>query len=424
MNPVIHPVAQEQENYLLSGLFFTDPSNINRKNLKNGLIEYRFFLTTVLETHEILKNRDLQKFDGHVGDTACQIRAVKVAMSILKNSVNFDQIKDRAQQIKGSINHLLLSSEMADWIRSGKSLQDILDKNQWQLPLTSEQQFFLQSYVLSEIKEPESDEKFISSLCKTVRFDRKNLRKLQRLEPQITVSFANNLVYKFKKLLSESSVDFVRKTAMDLQDRSLQHMVSEEYTYRHDNWLLCTPTFWASKILLKTTRVAGIALVIYAKFFKKERDGFRLQGEEHFLYKPSKDSQDAPYVAAVSTREDLEEPACVIQGIVCSENDWLVPSKEQWKLAMATKSIVDVVLSGTAAHSQYPDQTKDIAVKDLEYEKYKAYAKDQGCTVENPTLFFTQHIYAAQVGKIFDVMNRADVPLRSLPLPSLPTNPF
>lgn len=385
----MNSVSSNLNHSSLSELFHYNPSK--KEDLQKGLREYQFLLTAVIKTHETLENGDLQKFDSLVGENACQTRAIKIALLVSKHLVHFDQVSARVQQVKTEIDELLTTSKI-----NGISLQGILDQNHWNITLTPEEQFCLLSYVLSQTKEQEVDTKFISSLFKKDKVERKNL---QQISPQITTNFTNYLIGKFRKLMAESSVQFVRDSARDLQDESLQQMVSETHTYKHHNWLPCTPMFWTYKTLLKTAAASQIPLVVHAKFLENapEKAGFMVRNEEYLLFKPS---QNMVYEETAPTAEDLDKPACVIQGVVCPNENGQTLSTEHWKAKMASQSIVDVILAGAADHRQYPDPNKQVDVKDLSYENYKKFAEDHGCSLKNPTFFFIQHVYAAKIGKM------------------------
>ena len=64
---------------------------------------------------------------------------------------------------------------------------------------------------------------------------------------------------------------------------------------------------------------------------------------------------------------------------------------------------IGVILAGAADHRQYPNVEEDHRIetlKDEEYEGYKAISRREGYSLENPGMFFIQHVYAATVGSI------------------------
>lgn len=95
-----------------------------------------------------------------------------------------------------------------------------------------------------------------------------------------------------------------------------------------------------------------------------------------------------------------------MQGVVCAD---LLPSQRQWKTAIAPQ-MMGVILAGAADHRQYPDPKEDHKIEalgDEEFESYKAMAKKSGCSLENPSMFFIQHVYPSIVGKLPQVMQKA-----------------
>jgi hypothetical protein len=98
---------------------------------------------------------------------------------------------------------------------------------------------------------------------------------------------------------------------------------------------------------------------------------------------------------------DLEQSACIIQGAVCVENPADPLFKKKWKENILNKNIHDIILGGAADHRQYPGLDKDISIPDAEYLDYKNRAGKEGFSIENPSTFFINHVYAAKARKFF-----------------------
>ena len=69
---------------------------------------------------------------------------------------------------------------------------------------------------------------------------------------------------------------------------------------------------------------------------------------------------------------------------------------------MSLFSITDVILAGAADHRQYPDPEQNALIEkmgDGEFETYKALAKLKGFSLDNPSTFFIQHVYASVISQ-------------------------
>ena len=58
-------------------------------------------------------------------------------------------------------------------------------------------------------------------------------------------------------------------------------------------------------------------------------------------------------------------------------------------------SLRDIILCGAAHHKQYPDEKIVLQTDDREYEKHKQMAEREGFSINNPTLFFINHVYSS-----------------------------
>ncbi|MBM3184197.1 MAG: hypothetical protein FJZ64_02715 [Chlamydiae bacterium] len=64
----------------LSEVFYYDPKEKRNGELRKGLQEYEFLLSVLEETCHHLENGNFERFDSLLGENACQIRAVKIAI--------------------------------------------------------------------------------------------------------------------------------------------------------------------------------------------------------------------------------------------------------------------------------------------------------------------------------------------------------
>lgn len=371
----------------LCSLFHYNSAEKKHKDLQKGLKEYRFLLKTAKEAIESLERGLLEKFDSLVGENACQIRAVKIALIASGDLDSYSKLKEKIQSALQMTESLL--SSIGPLMQSGKSLKDVLIENQLEIPMNAEQHFVIQSYILSEMKESLSDGQYLPSIF---RVEKSVPQKLQKNHPEISYSFINRLASRLRRLLSESSVLFVKNAARGLDDPSLLKMVSE-YSAEHNSWP-CTPMFWTYKTLLNLAQREKIPFILHVKFLKKQGEGFEVKGEEYLYFRPC-DQTGSYREVPFPMQEDGMGPACVVQGAVCEP----LPSKDQWREKFLQNSVVDVILAGAADHRQYPDPNRVLEIDDPEFERYKRLAANQGFSLDNPTTFFIQHVYSTKLAQ-------------------------
>lgn len=373
----------------LSDFFPYDPFQKKHSELKKGLTEYRFFLCTASLAIQHLQDGNLEKFDSLVGENACQIRAIKIALIASDNSIHYKDLLLKIKNTLGIVDELLDNSSMQPLMLKGYTLKEIIDRYGLDIQLTSDEIFLIQSYLLSEMKESRSDGEILPSL---LRIERCSPSALQKKHPNVSYSFIEKLAKKLREHLSKTSVDFVRKVASELQNPFLMKMVGKEFERKHNN-LVCIPTFWTFKILFSLAKKRGIPLVIHVKFLNELGFGYRIVDEEILIFKPCQKKKT--YLECELKAKDLEQPLCILQGVICPKKGMSLPSKEEWKDRMRSNSMIDLILAIGADHRQYPDPNL-VPILEEEYMQYKMFAEDKGLSLTNPTTFFAQHMYCAR----------------------------
>jgi hypothetical protein len=103
-----------------------------------------------------------------------------------------------------------------------------------------------------------------------------------------------------------------------------------------------------------------------------------------------------------------------------------VPNQGETIQKLLSYDIVDLVLMNSAHHRQCLDPSMDNEVKSGGSErlaKYKSDASKEGCTLDNPTLFFINHAFCGSIIHQELLKRRTDlaIVLRSF-RPNLPMN--
>ncbi len=379
------------QHHKLSEILHYDLSEKKGAQLKKGLYEYQFLINALSHAIQHLKNGNYEKFDALVGENACQIRAVKIAIMAKQNNMELEELQENISNLFKKIKSLLLPEEIHSLMGANISLKQVLSEQTLELLLTPDQMYFLQSFLLSEIKIP-YDKKSTSILTQD-KTHSKNLKKYG----EISTSFAASMGRKLRRLLSQSSVNVVKELAWDLGDQHLINITSDQFLYIHHAWPTL-PMFWTYKTLLKSSLKEGIPILLRAKFIEKQGENSIYKDEEILFFKPIKGDNNLAYVCTEPDTKDLEISSYVIEGVVCIDENFC---KMKWREEITDYNIMDIVLAGAADHRQYPDPDIKVDIKDTEYENYIRIAKEKGFCLENPSTFFINHVYPIQVKKAF-----------------------
>lgn len=393
--------AQTKHTNSLSSLLPYDPTTKKNKDLKIGLIEFKLLSKAYANAIAALKNGDLKKFDGLVGENACEIRAIFIAIIASKNLIDIEASEKKISSLENRIETLLTSKELEQLMRKGCSLKDVLESQKFDVSLTDEEFFALESFLLTEVRVPDTLGEGMVSLYKMALTDAKRLKSLG----EVSSKFTDHLESHARKLLSTASVEFIRNASLDLKDQTLIKMASEAFTVKHNTCWPCTPMFWTYKTVLAAAQKEGIPVIFHTKFIEKikdQKDLYTVTDEEYQYYEVEQTKHANQYVRKIPSQENLDKPAFIVQGIA-DVNFEKPKTKEQWDLEMIAHSATNIILAGAADHRQYPDSKKDTLIDELQDEEFlsfKKLAKDKGFSSENPTTFFIQHVYAMK-GKHF-----------------------
>lgn len=329
-------------------------------------------------------------FDSLVGENGCHIRAIKVAL-LGNSSLELERLKGEVEGKVARIEALLDDRVMSKFNRQKISLKELMEEEMLDVELNGEEFFLLKAYLLTEIKEELNDGDFLKSLVGT---SKSSPDQLITEHPHISTRFVAKLTNKLRGMLSESSVSFVREIA---ECQELQRMLSDEFAYRHNMNLACTPLFWTIQALLQKAHKEGIPIILHVQYVKEiEKENYKIHGDEYLFFKPEEGTHF--YGLAELTQEDLDRPACVIQGVSLRDEP------ESWRQSVSDLSLLDIILANGAAHRQYPDPERDkeiLRMQHPEYERYRRLADIRGFSLRNPSSFLIKHIYPSQPKRFF-----------------------
>lgn len=387
-------LLKHSDKYLLSDLF---PRKMDEprvgKALIDRLVEYQLVLNNALESSKKLIAGDFERFDGIVGESACQIRAIKIALIAHKNLINQKDFHDRVSKAKSNIDSVLAYEQRKEIQKNKQSLRQVINSKELDAPITPEELFVIQCYILAEASEivtqKENNVEYMTSLPR--KLDNSYPKRILPPQSQISAHFAHDLVVKLKTMVAESSVNFVQGLGIKIQNKSLIQMLSKKIILNsHNAHLPCIPSFFGMKALLLTAQREKLPMIVRIKFLDKESSEKYVVTARKSLFFQTSEKANGSYVVSEPSKEDLEKPAFVVEGCaVCSEDDWNIINKDY--------TITDAILSFVAAHSQYPGNHKELEEFDNpELSMYKKMAEKFGFSTDNPKTFFIQHIYPAR----------------------------
>lgn len=156
----------QNEHFHLSDLLYYDPAQKIHADLQKGLKEYRFLLQASSLAVQSLLDGHLEKFDSLVGENACQIRAIKIALIASKDTTNFQRLNQKIAAAQALVESLLMPESISTLMREGRSLKEMIDQHQLDIDLTSDEIFAIKSHILYEMIDSTAEGEFMPTLFK------------------------------------------------------------------------------------------------------------------------------------------------------------------------------------------------------------------------------------------------------------------
>jgi hypothetical protein len=414
------------KSYFLTDLLPYDLSVKTGKRLVDGLRELLLLIKATDQAMVSLKKGKYKDFDPLVGENACQIRAVKLALFLSSYPLNCTLLFERVSVVQQRIEVLL--SDPSSLIKRHISLKELIHSENLDVIISGHEIFFIKSYLLSKVKTL-NPLRPGSSLVKNEVTDTKKIKQISTVGSM----FADHLVKALREKLSESSVAFVQTIAEELSQNdlkksfskgmskhsevkeglgestshfpnclSLAHldsnlkMVSDEFIVRHRG-LYCLPYYWATRVVMLQALRCRIPIFLIAEQKAKDREG-QIMHQITLYFEPTEQGYQ------LMAHPDLSSgaPALFLVGVSYRNFEECL-KRDAWILELVETGPIDLVLAYAAAHRQYPDLSKEailLPIKDPNYEYHQLKAFEWGCSLENPSRFFLAHAFCDQVSNL------------------------
>ena len=387
MNPKLAPAPRVEalpKGQPLSGLLPYDPGVKTGPRLLDGFKEYRLLLVAARHAFEAYSRGELRQFDPLVGENACQIRAVKVALIAMERAIEPEKRREEIGQVLARLEELEGSAMML--VKSEVSLGDFLEKG-LEIQFTDDEMYLIQSYLLTRAKvsKPFTLEKPILSNDITQSVKIKEIGSVGSI-------FAKYLVKNLRERLAVDSVRAVQMFNETSSDSS--EFLGEAYLGEH-NGLQCLPYYWMTQAVMKKAIEARVPIVMQATQKVKDQD-YRVVEKVTLCFCPIGNQYKEVSIDTL----DPNLPAIYLSGTTCRNAVDLL-SREQWIEELTEHCPIDVVLAYAAAHRQYPESVQGLFLlnlRDANYESHKQKADAWGCCLMNPARFFLSHAFCDRVG--------------------------
>lgn len=396
-------------DYHILDLMLQSPTTQVPAHLKytEAVIFIRFIIKQMISALEaFFLDKNVGKFDPHVGETSCQIRAYQLLLmskgiSAADKISAINKIKllrvcqEKLEQ--DFIHYKKVDTTRRDRNIKNFTLENFIEKSEYNISLSEREYVITLAFILTLYKKKGSKD--------NPEIDYKKLM----YEACLSKGLARRLVHLYQIELSRLSCEFILKLVDELPKSEITRTELEALICFDDDKRHVLPCYWVTNVILQHMnyfpaslsllihrQVGNITIDVVSMHFISLAGNFYLLSNEH------------------CDHDLYENPRYVIHGVVKYDNSY-IESIDDFRQRFQALGLKKIMLANMAAHPQYsgkklekisfnPFSDLEIQGKIIRYEllekKFllsKKEAKKNGCAINNPKLFYIVHIFCDNI---------------------------
>lgn len=386
---------------ILENLKLTKPAG-QLKEVRSHLDYLHFFILNTVWALEDFKEKKFAQFDALVGETACQIRASEIAnlaQHYLTNKTFQNEVDQTLNYFKHSLKNIEKAKELFDrhivaqsffkkQFPQGLGLSQFCKNFDFQLNVSSQMAFIVESHLLCQTKKEIVDEYCFYSLKEVT--DLSSL--LKKCEGNsLGKNSLNKLVQEIQRHLAQLSVHslFTRlKTWPENQETEKLKQILEHYTLKDDFDRACTPCFYNMPVIWKDILKHQHPLVL--NICRWTETGTYVDNI-NLVYKVSEDGLS--FVPCMEAFEDTT-PVIFLHAVSVDKAN-ATRSKEEYLTLLNSRNLMEIFDVNWAQHTQLPGKkNREVTLPvDPQRDKLKELSHEIGCSHTNKSLFLAIHMF-------------------------------
>jgi hypothetical protein len=384
-NDRIHTSVQKMIQTYAVDLVDLLPISTEVLSAKEMSIALKKYLDLLRLAHEAIikfSNREMALFDPLVGENACQIRAAMFSEILNKSNIN-EMIATALKRLtlhSDKINALLDKLNQKEGLVS--SLKVFLAENEACFAISDEIMVIISSYILTETKviEYKPNKHGVPVFCERLPPNLLSERK------GLSTKFAASLIRAAQAKLSEFSVIYVQRIALNLLSEKEEKLASElafnnvktDQLHRK-----IVPFYHSMRLLLTDLYRKHIPIIIkvkqfvagHTKHFGKMTLVFGNQGLGQYSL--------IQYPKGLSSKAAI----CFHAKSITKEHQGFDALKQKF----LETPLADLILSASADHPQLI--ASESITGDPIFQKYRQKALEWGACYDNPSVFMVEHVF-------------------------------
>lgn len=399
-NPKETPQSIYPKSWSLADLMWLNERK--EVSLEEGFSQYDLLIRCAKETIKAWNGRKFEQFDALVGENACQIRAIFIAVMAKQGLKGLESLKEALNLTEKNILRLRSPHEWKKLVSSHQHFEEVYKNESLRIPLSKRDYFLILCYILTIAKKVFPQDA-THQITRNEKAAPENLKSLGN----ITISFANKLHKLARKDLAVLSIAFMKEwVGFATVEEEIESLISDPFiqNYHGTPVIPCFASFQIAKNIqfkfripfilsvqqhIKNTVSFGETLTFLLNYDEKKRDYY----ERDIIREPL-------------SLEDVKEVTIVVEGFSSRDKNEF-KSFLEWKRSLLEIPLQKSILAYSAAHRQYPDDTLDKIIslkKHPTLYQFKLEADEWGCSRDNPSRLFVNHIFASSIAPYQDML--------------------
>jgi hypothetical protein len=373
----------------------------------------KFFTQHVIEALEAFYVRQyFHEFDPHVGETSCQIRAYQmILLSMSVNKTNKFSVYRKISLLKellGRIEQDTIHYEKVDTTPQKTNahhttLDQFIESNKYYFELDEVEFFLVQARILTQYK--------------TYYGDGNPCIDYQSLTRDLGVSkhTARQLVHLYQINLSQSSCNFIMHLLSDIPSPPFSQSDLNLLKNFDDDDRYVLPCYWVMKAIYAHMLHTKKTILLSVK------RTFNNQTVDHLLlpFTVTSSYGGIKYQTDISRLPD--QPCFVVHGIT-KYSQPVEETQQTYIRRLLSMGLEKIIFLNMAIHPQYSGKklsllsTNPLKIDTVnppisnyigleqEFLTLQRQAEIFGCSINNPSLFYIEHIYCDKLGRLMNLI--------------------
>ncbi|MDF2868213.1 MAG: hypothetical protein K0S11_1683 [Gammaproteobacteria bacterium] len=407
--------SKSEKRNILNLLPHSPKTLLINQTMKLQMLQLLGFIINEIRNSIVLfyYQKKFSKFDPHIGDTLCQIRAYKVLLLFYQSTSDIHEQFEKFNQAYQLVNQHIADLEALIEQKNGK-YQKALDSSE---ELFS---FMQQRGLIFNISE---DLIFLTQAKIVANFSKIDTAGVSRgidydklcLKAGTSKSLAKRIIHSYQQHIATLSCSFIIELLEELPSlKELKRKLIELRQIDNDKRPVL-PCYEATKVLLKhILREKHPVILSVDREFETNIDTINL------LFISNQDSTRFILNSDIWAYP-ADTPCIIIKGTTIYTHKETIETKEQFINRLTTLGLDNAILANMAKHPQYSaPELKDLSEDPYqcllgkkfstldanliidklknEFIKMKELSDQTGCCLENPSLFLVKHIFCDMAG--------------------------